>query len=85
MLICVKWLVVKNKFSGWTYTSSPSPGDIATWAAWKGIAREWGHVALVESVGTVTSDASPGCYTVAATPEDPGSGYNPVCCELIVK
>ena len=37
--------------SGWYYTSAPSPGDIAVWAKNKGIAREWGHVALVESVG----------------------------------
>ncbi len=36
--------------SGWRYTSSPSAGDIAVWKAYKGIAREFGHVALVESV-----------------------------------
>ena len=35
---------------GWTYTSTPSPGDIAVWEAYKGIAYEHGHVALVKSV-----------------------------------
>lgn len=40
--------------SGWYYTSNPSPGDIAVWSAWTGIARENGHVALVESVGNGT-------------------------------
>nr|MCR5486287.1 hypothetical protein [Lachnospiraceae bacterium] len=34
---------------------------------------------------TVTSDASPGCYTVTAAPKDTGGAYNPVCCELIVR
>ena len=34
---------------------------------------------------TVTADASPGCYTVTVTPEETGSGYNPVSCEVIVK
>ena len=36
--------------NGWYYTSSPSAGDIAVWGANVGIARGWGHVALVESV-----------------------------------
>lgn len=39
-----------NLPSGWYYTSSPSAGDIAVWAAGKGIAGGNGHVALVESV-----------------------------------
>jgi hypothetical protein len=33
----------------------------------------------------VTADASPGCYTVTATPEETNSDYDPVCCEVIVK
>ena len=33
----------------------------------------------------VTSEASPGCYTVVATVKDPYPGYNTACCELIVK
>ncbi len=40
--------------SGWTYQSTPQPGDIAVWTAYKGIAYEYGHVALVESVGNGT-------------------------------
>lgn len=41
--------------SGWYYTSTPSPGDIAVWKAYTGIAIYWtGHVALVESVGNGT-------------------------------
>ncbi len=34
---------------------------------------------------TVTDGASPGCYTVTATPDDTSSGYNPACCEAIVR
>ncbi len=38
--------------SGWYYTSTPSPGDIAVWEANVGIALSTGHVALVQSVGS---------------------------------
>ncbi len=41
----------KSLPSGWVYTKSPSPGDIAVWGIGVGISRgNYGHVALVETV-----------------------------------
>ncbi|MCQ2406386.1 MAG: S-layer homology domain-containing protein [Oscillospiraceae bacterium] len=37
--------------AGWTYTSTPSAGDIAVWKKNQGIAGIYGHVAIVESAG----------------------------------
>lgn len=42
-------------------------------------------ISVFNGVVSVGSYANPGCYVVVATPEDTSSGYNPVCCELIVK
>lgn len=41
---------------GWVYNSEPQPGDIAVWQAYHGFALQYGHVALVESVGVGSFD-----------------------------
>jgi hypothetical protein len=56
----------------WSITSPPEEKDP------EGITVKDGKV-------TVTAGASPGCYTVTATPDDTSSGYNPACCEVIVR
>ncbi|MBQ9002603.1 MAG: RICIN domain-containing protein, partial [Eggerthellaceae bacterium] len=39
-----------NLPGGWTRSSSPQPGDVAAWAAGKGVAGSVGHVAIVVEV-----------------------------------